>query len=271
MGNIASCDLYMRIDKEFYISHIQGEAFIFKMKQILDNVEIVLNNHRLESTDFLDPYERYLARSILNRFEDIKYLEDGGLEDSERKSLSIYPFYFQEEDIEDKISFLKIQFPSVHLKHKDFLGAILNLGIAREKLGDFYIHNGHTFIAVKNEIKDYLLYNLIKVSNYVVKVMEVEREDLEATEDKYKEINKFVSSLRLDTVISAIYNLSRQNSLKLIQSEKVKINFKPIEKASIELNEGDLLSVKGYGRSIFQSINGTSKKGNFNITIRIII
>ena len=214
----------MKIDKEFYVSHIQGDEFIFKMRQVLDNVEMVLNNHRLESTDFLDPYERYLARTVLNRFEDIKYLEDGGLDESERKIISLYPFYFQEEEIEEKISFLKIEFPRVELAHKDFLGAILNLGISREKLGDLYIHSGYTFVIVKREIKDYILYNLTKISNFNVRIKEIEREALEASEKEYKEINKFVSSLRLDSTISAIYNLSRQKSLKLIKSDRVKIN-----------------------------------------------
>lgn len=261
----------MKIDKGFYTSHINGEEYIFKMKKVLDNVERVLNNHRLESTDFLDPYERFLAKSILNRFEDINYLEDGGLDDSERKIISIYPYYFGEADIEDKLSFLRINYPVSGLSHKDFLGAILNMGITREKLGDLYVHDEHAFAIVKNEIKDYILYNLSKVSNHNVKIRETQRGRLESVEEEFKEINKFVSSLRLDTIISTIYNLSRQNSLKLIRSDRIKVNFKPVNKPSIELNEGDLISAKGYGRSTFHSINGTSKKGNYNITIRILI
>lgn len=261
----------MKIDKDFYTSHVQGDDYILKMKKILDNVEMVLNNHRLESTDFMDPYERYLAKSILNRFDDISYLEDGGLEESERKIMSIYPYYFEHGDIENKLSFLRIEYPNAELSHKDFLGAILNMGITREKLGDLYVHDKHTFVIVKNEIKDYLLYNLTKISNIKVKIKEVQRVDLEAAEEEYKEVNNFVSSLRLDKVISTIYNLSRQNSLKLIKSDRIKVNFKPVNKPSIELEEGDLISAKGYGRSIFHSINGTSKKGNYNITIRILI
>lgn len=261
----------MKIDKTFYTAHIQGDAYLLKMKKVLDHVEMVLNNHRLETTDFLDPYERYLAKSILNRFEDIQYFEDGGLDLSERKIIYIYPYYFMTEDLEEKITFLSIQHPIATLFHKDFLGAILNMGITRDKIGDIYVHNECTFVIVKNEIKDYLLYNLTKVSNYNVKIREIQRDKLEITQEEYKEINKFVSSLRLDTIISTIYNLSRQNSLKLIKSDRIKINFKPVNKPSIELQEGDLISAKGYGRSTFHAINGTSKKGNYNITIRILI
>lgn len=261
----------MKLDKEFYINHIQGEDYIFQMKKVLDNVEMVINNHRLEATDFLDPYERYLAKSIVNRFDEIKYFEDGGLEESERKIICILPYYFQKDDIKNMISFLRIEYSNANLSHKDFLGAILNMGITRAKIGDIYVHNEYAFVIVKNEIKDYLLYNLTKVSNFNVKIREIQRDDLKIVEEKYKEINKFVSSLRLDTIISTICNISRQNSLKLIKSDRIKVNYKPVNKPSIELNEGDLISARGYGRSIFHSINGTSKKGNYNITIRILI
>lgn len=260
----------MKLDKEFYTSHIQDDSYLLKMRQILDNVEMAINNHRVEATDFLDPYERHLAKSILNRFEDIEYLEDGGLDESERKIIIIYPYYFNKEDVKEKLSFLKVELSNVHTLHKDFLGAILNLGITREKVGDLYLHNGYTFIVVKNEVKDFLLYNLQKVSNYNVKIVEAQRNELESSEEDYVEVNNFVSSLRLDVVLSAIYKISRQNSLKLIKSDRIKINFKPVNKPYIELSEGDLISARGYGRANFHSINGTSKKGNYNITIRIL-
>ena len=272
LGNNRSCqDDYMTLDKEFYINHIQGEDYIFKMRKILDNVEMVLNNYRQETTDFLDPYERYLARSILNRFDEIIYNEDGGLDESERKVINIFPFYLGEDDIEEKISFLKIQYPEANLSHKDLLGAILNLGIIREKIGDIYVHNDKSFIIVKKEIKDFLLYNLNKVSNYNVKNQDIKRSEIKVFQEDYKEVKKIVSSLRLDTIISSIYNMSRQNSLKIIKSDRIKINFKPVNKPAIELNEGDLISAKGYGRSKFYSINGISKKGNYNITFRILM
>src|SRR5699024_11132813 len=188
-------------DKDFYISHIQGDQYIFKMKKVLDNVAMVLNNHRLESTDFLDPYEIFLSKSILNRFDDIAYQEDGGVYESERKVISIYPYYFENDDIKEKISFLRIDHPSSNLTHKDFLGAILNMGITRDKLGDLYVHKKYAFVIVKNEIKDYLLYYLAKVSNYNVKVQEIHRDALEMKKDKYEEINKYISSLRLDIII----------------------------------------------------------------------
>ena len=69
----------MRINKDEYTSHIREPEKLLEMRKIIDKIEIVLNNYMIEATDFLDPYERYLAKSILNRFEEISYIEFGGL------------------------------------------------------------------------------------------------------------------------------------------------------------------------------------------------
>ncbi|HAE91222.1 MAG TPA: RNA-binding protein, partial [Tissierella sp.] len=75
----------MKIDRDKYISHIRDNDKKISMRRIIDKVEIVSNNHSHEFTDFFDPYERLLARSILNRFMEIDYLESGGVSQAERQ------------------------------------------------------------------------------------------------------------------------------------------------------------------------------------------
>ena len=87
----------------------------------------------------------------------------------------------------------------------------------------------------------------------------------------YKELNKILSSLRLDVYISAAYNLSRQESMNIIKSGSVKINWEPIDKPAKDLEAGDVISVKGYGRSVLHSIEGISKKNKIKTSIRILI
>ena len=87
--------IYLKLDKDKFISHIVDNEQIMNMRRILDKIEIVLNSHRIQSTDFLDPYERKLAKSILNRFPEIDYCEIGGLDEGERKVILIYPDYHQ--------------------------------------------------------------------------------------------------------------------------------------------------------------------------------
>ncbi|MBU5440366.1 RNA-binding protein [Tissierella sp. MSJ-40] len=261
----------MRLDRDKYISHIQDRDKIMEMRKVIDKVEIVCNNYSIETTDFLDPYERKLAKSILNSFDEISYYETGGLKEGERQVIVIYPYYYDKENIDDYIVGLKIEGNLERLSHKDFLGAILHLGIKRSKIGDILIHGNYVEVIVKKEISDFLLLNLDRVSNEKVKICIVSLDQISPSKIDYKEIKLTLSSFRLDVLISSTYNLSRQESQNIIKSGKVKVNWEPIDKSSKDLEEGDIVSVKGYGRCILYSIEGFSKKGRIKSTVRILI
>lgn len=67
---------------------------------------------------------------------------DGGYDNAERKVIFIYPYYMEYEDIECPLEIVQVEgnFKFKEISHKDYLGAILNLGIVREKIGDIIIH-----------------------------------------------------------------------------------------------------------------------------------
>lgn len=259
------------IDKDKYTAHISNQDKIFDMRRIIDKIELVLNKHTCEFTDFLDPYERELAKSILNRFDDINYSENGGIQDSERQIIAIFPDYYCNDNVQKNISVLRISDNLDSLSHKDFLGAILNLGIKRSKIGDILVHEDYTDIIVKNEVVDFLLINLEKIGNRKIIVNNVDIDSIKPVPLKYKEINKSLSSYRLDVFISATYNLSRQKSLDIINSQHVKVNWEPINKPNKELIVGDIVSVRGYGRFILHAVEGISKKNKIKANIRILI
>ena len=241
------------------------------MRRILDKIEIVLNKHLIQCSDFLDPYEVYLAKSILNRFDDLKYLEYGGYDAAERRIIIIYPYYLELEEVDEYLACIKLLGDFESLSHKDFLGALLNLGIKREKVGDILVHQDRTYVILKEEIGEFVLYNLEKVGNRRIKAERVKARDLEAPEVEYEEVIRFLTSLRIDLAISEAYNLSRKDSLDLIKRGFVKLNGEPIDKTARELAEGDVVSVRGYGRFILHSIDGISKKGRYRSTIRILL
>ncbi|WP_353096751.1 YlmH/Sll1252 family protein [Tissierella praeacuta] len=261
----------MKIDKDKYISHITDNDKVIDMRRVIDKIEIVLNNHSCESTDFFDPYERLLAKSILNRFMEVDYLENGGVPQAERQVINIYPSYYNPDDTLLNIIALRISGDLEGLSHKDFLGAILNLGIKRAKIGDILVSKDYTDVIVKKEIGEFLLINLEKIANRNIKIEEKPLDSISAVPYMYKEINKTLSSYRIDVFISSIYNLSRQESMGIIKSGHVKINWESINKPAKETTVGDIISVRGYGRSILHSIEGLSKKGKIKATIRILI
>lgn len=261
----------MKINREAYTAHIKDKDKVLDMRKVIDKIEIVINNHVTEVTDFFDPYERLLAKSILNRFMEVNYLEQGGISLAERKVMVIYPSYFDSSIIPGYLTFFRIKGHLEGLTHKDYLGAILGLGIKRSKVGDILVHDDYTDIILKEEISGFVLLNLEKIGNRKISITEVYSDLLKAPETSYKEVKKTLSSYRLDVYISAVYNLSRQESLDLIKAGYVKVNWEPIDKNSKELIEGDIVSVRGYGRSILHSVEGLSKKGKIKATILIIL
>ena len=260
----------MYIDKEKYTAHIIDNEKLIQMRQIIDKVESVLNYHTVEYTDFLDPYEIYLAKSILNRFH-IGYSEFGGIESAERKIIQLYPDYYDESSIRTPIKSLKIRGDISKLSHKDFLGALLNLGIKRSKVGDILVYEDNSVLIVKDEIMNFVLLNLEKIGSKNIEIEEVEFNDLSIPQVEYRELRELLSSTRLDIVISSAYNISRTDSQSIIRSGKVKVNWENINKVSKELEEGDIISVRGYGRIILYSLEGLSKKGKLRAIIRILI
>lgn len=261
----------MKIDREKYINHIQDNSRLIEMRQILDKIEIVMNKHLVESTDLLDPYSRLLAKSIIDQFLEIDYLEQGGLKESERQTIIIYPDYYYLEDEDLNIVALRLRGNFENLSHRDFLGSILGLGINRSKIGDILLHGDYTDIIVKREISNFIEFNLEKVANNKISIEEIRLQDLLPGETVYREIQKTLYSNRLDVYISGAYNLSRVESTKLIKAGNVKVNWEPIDKASKELEVGDIISIRGYGRSNLHSIDGLSKKGKIKSKIRILI
>lgn len=261
----------MWIDKDYYTSHIQDGEKVIKMRRILDKIEIVLKNHIIESTDFLDPYEVYLAKSILNRFAEINYLDFGGYDNSERRIIVVYPSYIETIDFQDYLSAIRVEGDLTNLSHKDYLGALLSLGIKREKIGDILVATDYGYIITKEEIGDYILYNLERIGNKNLVTSQLPLRELEIPPIDYKEVKRFLSSLRLDLLISSTYNISRKDSMDIIKKGLVKVNWESTDKASREVNEGDVVSVRGYGRFILYSLEGTSKKGRILSNIRILI
>lgn len=255
-------------DKEKYLEHINDSEQIIVMSNLLDKIFKVIREHVIEYTDFLDPYQRRLSRSILNRFSEIEYKEEGGYEGAERKSIIIYPHYLN--NIDSPIRAIEIggKFRFTEVNHRDYLGAILALGVRRGKIGDITVHDNFAQVIILRELLNYLIYNLKSIGREKVKIQEIPLSRVSKGAEEFKEIYTTVASLRLDIIVSLAINGPRSESNKIINNGKVKVNWQPILRASYEVDEGDLFSIKGYGRFKLHKILGQSKKGRTKIIIR---
>lgn len=156
------------------------------------------------------------------------------------------------------------------LTHRDYLGAILNLGMERECIGDILVEEDGAYVFCLETMADYIQKEMTRIRHTAVMAKPVMGEELDI-QPKFKKIEGFVASFRLDTVISLGFGLSRKESAAYIQGKRVFINGKLTENNGKTLNEGDIISVRGLGKIIFSEIRGQSKKGRFSVVIQKFI
>ena len=156
-------------------AHIKDIELKNKMYKVIDKANSCLKNYDIKATEFLNPFEVKNAIDILNSESDLKYKVDGGYENAERQLIYIFPYYIEEDDVESDLRVIQIEgnFKFKAISHRDYLGALLNLGIKREKIGDILIHDNFCQVVVSEDICDFIIINLDKVSRNKVKVKEI--------------------------------------------------------------------------------------------------
>lgn len=153
------------------------------------------------------------------------------------------------------------------LTHRDFLGSLMGLGIRREVLGDIVIVENRGYLFCLSSISDYIISQLETVRRTTVKCSLSEPPKALCEPPPISSI--VIASERLDAVISAVYKISRSQGQSLISSGKVYISGKLCESASAAINEGDIISVRGAGRFIYEGIERETQKGRLRVKVRV--
>ena len=154
------------------------------------------------------------------------------------------------------------------LSHRDFLGALMNLGIKRELLGDIFVKDKEACVFCKESIADFIIDNLIRVKHTSVKVDVTDEAPDIACHDLEDKVVQ-VSSQRIDAVIAKVYSLSRQEALELFREGLVYNNGRECTENARTLHPGDVISVRGKGKFEFSEELGLSKKGKLNCRVSI--
>ncbi len=254
---------------EHLIQHFRKDEQAF-IEQAIGWQREVEDRYAPKLTDFLDPRQRFIVESITSQSEDLKVFAEGIFEQPERQRLLIAPSYLAPVSEDFQITIFTINYPTkfVQLKHPDVLGALLSLGLERSKYGDIRVTENTIQFAVAAEIADYIRANLTSIGKVKVHAEEVAAGvKLIQLEEEWVEKNCTVSSMRLDVVLATIINISRQKSQSLITSGKVKVNWTVRENTSFELQEGDILSVRGFGRMKVIMTEGRTKKDKIRLQV----
>ncbi|WP_078430665.1 RNA-binding protein [Alkalihalobacterium alkalinitrilicum] len=246
--------------------HFRIEERIF-VDQVLDWKQDVIVQYTYKLTDFLDPREQDILKTIIGKDEEISLSFWGGASSTERKRAMLFPSYFELAKNDFQIQAFELRYPRkfITLEHRDILGSIMGLGMKREKFGDILITDEVIQVLVANEVASFIELNLQKVGQAKVKIVPINEEDIIENVEEWTEESTTISSLRLDTLLSAIYNISRTKSSLYIDRGLVKVNWKTIEDGAFQVQEGDYLSVRNFGRSKLLSIAGSTKKGKIRI------
>ncbi len=185
----------------------------------------------------------------------------GGFDDAERVMLCVCPDWMDRQDIEFPISAITFRYrKSDILAHKDFLGALMSIGIKRETVGDILIGNGVAVVFLTKDIVRYVLTQIQTIGRVGVALNEGACNPLPAASQKITQTNT-VASLRLDCIISALCNVSRNGAEAILRDGMVMVNSVITEKGTKQLSVGDRLTVRGYGRFNILSTDGITRKG----------
>ena len=225
-------------------------------------------------TDFLGLAEQAAFAEIKKELRGISYEAFGGAVGAERVMIR----FGAEEDIgyplPFPISVIKAEPISQKyadkLTHRDFLGAILNLGIERDVLGDIVIIDNVGYIFAKEDIAGYIAESLIKVKRTDINAKITEDlpdGELYRTEKKTVQ----VSGERLDAVIAKVFSLSRDDAQSLFKKRLVFADGKQIESPSYTPKENEKISVRGHGRFIYLGCQSYSKKGKMNTLVELYV
>ena len=196
----------------------------------------------------------------------------GGYEGAERKIIGVFPDWSETDTALFPITALLIKNNGMReLSHRDYLGTVMSLGIDRSKMGDIVVNDdGSAYLFFTEDIADYVADNITKIANSGVSVSKV-LGVIEKISPKLKPMSLVCASLRADAVIAAALKESRQTASRLIGAGNVKINHRPITDGSKPLKEGDLISVRGYGRYILSGEGANTRKGRIHITVNKFI
>jgi len=223
-------------------------------------------------TDFLNLHEQSLFYAAKNELPPIRYFSGGGYRDAERKM-----FCFcgdnnidNEDQVDYPISCLHIapknpKFSDM-LTHRDILGAVINLGIERSKIGDIIVDNNEAYIFCCSSIYDYIVNQLTRIKQTIVCASLIDIRDF-AYEPKLKPVTGTVSSVRLDSILAVAFNGSRSSLSGLIEGGKVYVNGRNILSNSYNLKDNDIVSVRGYGRFIYAGTINQTKKGRYLVKV----
>lgn len=239
------------------------------LAKLWDKIQAGIRRCIISNTCFLSLREQEMARYLFGAEPGLTFF--GGYDEAERKMLVYLPEYLEEDSLYEAdspvVCLRATFFEEDALSHRDFLGALMGAGIARETVGDICVGKGFCDFFVTAEIAPYVEQNFFSAGRTKLHLSRISLQDAQIPKPEIKEIKDTVASLRLDSVISSGFRIGRSLAAQYISAGKAAIDGLPCEKPDKPVSEGMKISVRGLGKIKLASVNGRTKKDRISVVI----
>ncbi len=240
----------------------------FLLKRIRELANLSYQRDIVTFTDFLNLNEQNILNTVKHPGVHVKLF--GGYDHAERQIAAFYPDSVM-FSWEYPVSCLRITPKAIRfsedLSHRDYLGAILNLGVERSVVGDILLKEKEAWFFCLDRMTDFFIENLTHIRHTNVAVSQVDKAE-EIPLPSFEPVNGTCASVRLDSLIGLAFQASRSSMVSSIENGLVFVNGKQITSNGYEPKEGDIISVRQKGRFIFDGVSHQTKKGRLAVRLR---
>lgn len=241
------------------------------INRIKDLCESSYTQNRYTFSQFLTVEEQAAIEQISSEIRHADYEFFGGHECCERQMIRFGSYESLSYEEEWPIATLLIE-PLIDkfsddLSHRDFLGALMNLGIKRNVLGDIILKGNSAYVFCLDEVSEYIISELTRIRHTSVKISKIKGQVPELTR-RLEDMRVLVNAPRFDAVVAAVTKLSRGKAQELFKMKKVLLNNRICESNSVTLKPGQSFTIRGYGKFIYDGEGTKTKKDRVYLNIR---
>lgn len=241
--------------------------------RIEDKISQCRDGYYVTSTGLLDTHEQALAIAASRHAAGVRTFMYGGYDEAERRMLVCVPRDLplnDEEAAEGLLRVLRVRLPAIsrELSHRDYLGSLLGLGIDRRLTGDILVRPDGADILIVPGIEEFLLKELHRIGSVEVKTEAVSAGELIIPVARVEFIKESVSSVRLDSIVSSAFRISRGKAAEAVRRGLVSVDHAECVKPDAAVHEGSSIVLKGKGKAVLEETGGESRKGRIRIVIK---
>lgn len=240
--------------------------------KVLDKKKICNSKNKITYTDFLNEKEQHVIEKNV-RLENAFFY--GVNENADRKILVFYPEKLTEElakkSLKNVLVGIRIILKNEQIgayKHKNYLSALIKIGIDRGKIGDILVDDYGADIIAFDINKDYIKQSLSVLTRFKKADIEIiSISEIKEKIDRFEEYTIIVSSMRVDNIVAEIAGCSRTNADEYINSERVLVNYEIVLKSSKTIFEGDIVTIRGKGKFRIDGLVRNTRNNRFVVKI----